>query len=91
MPRGLHNRKRIAGADLWGPSPEDERFTASCGIAVLGVNTNGALSSLKALISFTHRQDCLSILELIEWHRRVVGDIVVKRNSERFGGRRHRT
>ena len=49
-------RATCASADaglMCGSRPLADPVTASAGIGAFGVNTNGALSSLKALISFT--------------------------------------
>ena len=46
-------RPRRIGTDVRIETAGPDAVTASAGIGAFGVNTNGALSSLKALISFT--------------------------------------
>ena len=61
LPRARACISALAGL-MCGSRPDAEAVTASGGIGAFAVNTNGVLSSLKALISFTSsRLPCASL------------------------------
>ena len=75
MARALATRAACSSALrglMCGSSPDAEAVTASAGIGVFGVNTNGAFSSLNALISFTSSRLPWASLNVLERHRRFV-------------------